>query len=702
MANQSVVLYAVALLIFVHSDIYANTTLPAARENPGAVRMSDVTRGALLTPSTEPGMYHTMPTLHTNVRIRAHGISARVTIRQRFENPNPDWLEGIYVFPLPDDAAVTRLRMVIGEKIIRGEIQERRKAKQTYEKAKSAGVKTSLVEQERPNVFTASVANIGPGESITIELDYVNMLRYQDGEFSIRVPLVTGPRYIPGTAIREQVRQSGTGWALDTDLVPDASRVTPPVTPPGLQYSNPVTIDLELDTGFSIGRIESSYHRAGIQHSGQTARLQIDTPVEADRDFELTWAPRRGDVPRAALFTERFEEETYALLLVVPPGDEHTQEQAQARNLTLVIDTSGSMQGLSIAQATAAASFALDKLGPDDTFNLIQFNSSTHKLFPAARQATAETIARAQRYLASLSAEGGTEMAGALKAALGPNADHGRVRQVVFITDGSVGNERHLLGIIEDQLGDARLFTVGIGSAPNAFFMRRAAEFGRGTFTFIGNITEVSEKMSDLFLKLRFPLMTNVEVSWPGAGGVDAWPARIPDLYHGEPLIAASRMQTPASEVNLSGKLAGQPWTFTAPLGATATAEGVAAIWARQKIKELMDRQFTGGATDSNRQQIVDLSIKHHLVSRYTSLVAVDVTPVRSSTGKLYSRNIPTKLPHGWSYGHVFGLPATATGWPLQVLAGFTLLLVALIIFMSKSRKSVIPGSRPFLAKYLR
>ena len=692
MTKQSVFWYTVALFIFTHDSVYAGMTHPAALEKPGAVRMSDVTRGALLTPSPEPGMYHTLPTLHTDVRIRAHGISAKVTIRQRFQNPNPEWLEGIYVFPLPDDAAVTRLRMVIGEKIIRGEVQERRKAKQTYEKAKSAGVKASLIEQERPNVFTASIANIGPGESITIELDYVHMLRYQDGEFSLRVPLVLGPRYTPGTAIREQVQQSGTGWALDTDLVPDASRITPPVASPGLQYSNPVSIDMELDAGFSIGRIESSYHRAGIQHSGGTARLQIDNPVEADRDFEITWAPRRGEVPRAALFTEQFDAETYALLLVVPPTDEYIQQQAQARNLTLVIDTSGSMQGLSIAQATAAARFALEWLGPDDTFNLIQFNSSTRKLFPDARPVTPETIAMAQRYLSSLRAQGGTEMAGALNAALGSNADHGRVRQIVFITDGSVGNERHLLGIIEDQLGDARLFTVGIGSAPNAFFMRRAAEFGRGTFTFIGNITEVSEKMSDLFRKLRFPLLTNVEVSWPDASGVDAWPARMPDLYHGEPLIAASRMQTPASEVTVSGKLGGQPWTFTAPLGTRATAEGVAAIWARQKIKELMDRQFAGDATVSNRQQIIELSLKHHLVSRYTSLVAVDVTPVRGSTGKLNSRNIATKLPHGWSYEHVFGLPNTATGWPLQIVTGFILLLVALIIFLSKFRKSLLRG----------
>ncbi|MDA9982312.1 marine proteobacterial sortase target protein [Gammaproteobacteria bacterium] len=686
MTNQSVFLYTVALIIFAHNGVYASTTLAAAREAARAIRMSDATRGTLLTPSPEPGMYHTLPTLHTDVRIRAHGISAKVTMRQRFKNPNPEWLEGIYVFPLPDDAAVTRLRMVIGEKIIRGEIQERRKAKQTYEKAKLAGVKASLIEQERPNIFTASVANIGPGESITIELDYMHMLRYQDGEFSLRVPLVVGPRYVPGAVIREQVEQSGTGWALDTDIVRDASRVTPPVAPPGQPYSNPVSIDLELDAGFSIGHIESSYHRAGVQRSGRTARLQIDGPVEADRDFEVTWAPRRGDVPRAAVFTERFDAETYALLLVVPPADEHTQQRAQARNLTLVIDTSGSMQGLSIAQATAAAGFALDRLGPDDTFNLIQFNSSTHKLFPDARPVTPETIAMARHYLSSLRAQGGTEMAGALEAALGSGTDLGRVRQIVFITDGSVGNERHLLGIIENRLGDARLFTVGIGSAPNAFFMRRAAEFGRGTFTFIGNTAEVSKKMAGLFRKLRFPLLTDVEVSWPDAGGVDAWPARMPDLYHGEPLIAASRMQTPASEVTVSGKLGGQPWTFTAALGTRATAEGVATIWARQKIKELMDRQFAGDSTESNRQQIIELSIEHHLVSRYTSLVAVDVTPVRGSTGKLHSRNIATKMPHGWSYEHVFGLPNTATGWPLQAAMGFALLLIALTILWCRNR----------------
>lgn len=700
MRTRAIARSAAIICLLLGRAVCANIDSPGALDAEGAVRMGEVQRGALLVPLPEPGSYASLPSLHTDVHIRASGIVAKVDVRQRFENRTGEWLEAVYVFPLPDQAAVTRLRLRIGERIVEGRIRERTEAKRTYLAAKAAGKRTGLVEQERPNLFTTSVANVAPGEAITVELDYVETLEYRDGEFSLRFPLVAGPRYIPGSPLAERAQTSGTGWALDTDVVPDASRITPPVAVPGSGKLNPVKIVVELDSGFPIGRIDSPYHSVQLDRPGErTATLRLDGPVYADRDFELRWSPQRGTEPRAAVFTEQVGGRTYALLLVVPPAEEEAARLVRSRDLILVIDTSGSMHGLSIAQARSAAGFALDQLTAADTFNVIQFNSSTGRLFPVSQPATAQALTLARAYLSSLQAEGGTEMAGALHAALEDDGSNTRVRQVVFITDGNVGNESQLFGIIERRLGNSRLFTVGIGSAPNAFFMRRAAEFGRGTFTFIGKQAEVASKMETLFVKLKFPLLTDVAVAWPDAAGVDAWPQSVPDLYRGEPLVSAGRMDTAATQAVVTGNLGDQPWRFAVPVGDGAESEGIAVAWARQKIKNLMDRRFGGDGDETLRasiqREVTELGIEHHLVTRYTSLVAVDVTPARGAAERLRSRALPTNLPHGWSYQHVFGLPATATGAPLKLLAGLAMIGLAFLWLCWIKSRAYCSLSRP-------
>jgi len=664
----------------------AARAIASAANEPGTLTLGEVSAGRLLLPASEPGRYRPVPLLHTDAYLRITGMVADVRVVQRFHNHGNDWVEGIYVFPLPEDAAVHRLLMHVGVRVIEGVVRERAEARRAYTQAKRAGKKASLVEQERPNVFTTSVANIGPGDEITIELHYVEALHYAGGRFGLRLPLVVGPRFIPGEPLAESVQPApaGSGWAFDTNVVPDASRITPPVAPPGADPVNPVSIRVDLAAGFPLARVESKFHAMDF-HAGTGGMLrgQLAAGAIADRDFELEWIPQAGHAPRAAAFVEEREGHHYAQVMVMPPAPDSAELERPARELILVIDTSGSMEGLSIGQAVASAHFALGQLSGRDAFNLIQFNSTTESLFAAPRPATPENLALAAEWLSGLRAEGGTQMAPALQAALLGDGRNGRVRQVVFLTDGAVGNEEQLFEIIRRQLGQARLFTVGIGSAPNSFFMNRAAGFGRGTYTYVGKLEDVQARMGELFTRISAPVLTDIEVVWPGAGEVESWPRPVPDLYLGEPLTVFARLDARPGATEIRGRLGSRPWTFRLPLQGAAGGAGVSTLWARQKIRSLMDEQLGGQSSAEIRRTVVDLGVAFNLVTRYTSLVAVDVTPARPAAESLRPAALPTNLPHGWSYAHVFGgLPATAAGVAWHLWLAALLLMLAGVLWL--------------------
>ena len=642
---------------------------------PGMAPMSvdQVQRGSLLLRLASGGVSVDAPMLKTDVDMDISGMLARVSVQQRFRNISKDWAEGIYVFPLPENAAVDRMRLRIGERIIEGEIKEKAEARRTYEKAKREGKKASLLRQERPNIFTTAVANIGPDEEVIVEIEYQQNLHYDQGQFKIRFPLVIGPRYIPGTPVlQDEVKGfQTTGWAKDTNQVPDASKITPPVVDPSHGKINQVSIKVDLNAGFPLSQLNSSYHKMdkskderGVHHLTLS-----EGNIPADRDFELTWQPTSGHAPQAAMFREGWSGEDYALIMVMPPAK--SASVRIPREVVFVIDTSGSMHGHSIDQARSALQLALKRLQPDDRFNVIQFNSDTHALFDSALPATPDNINQAMNYVGGLYADGGTEMLSALQLALRDKAPEGMLRQVIFLTDGSVGNEEQLFNTIQQQLGSSRLFTVGIGSAPNSFFMTRAAQFGRGTFTYIGKIGEVKQKMATLFSKLESPVLRDISVNLKDNDKVEIWPKRIPDLYLGEPLLLALRMQQPLSELNLTGMLDGQSWSRKIGLKGGADSSGVHLLWARRKIADLMDQKARGSDEGEIRKAVLDVALTHKLVSKYTSLVAVDKTPVRPVNQPLNKKQIPTNLPHGWSGNKVFGsMPQSATPAPLNLLLG--------------------------------
>lgn len=625
------------------------------------------------------------PRLGTEVSIRVTGILARVTVRQRFHNPGENWLEGIYVFPLPENAAVDRLRMSYAGREVEGEIRERQQARRIYERARASGQGASLLNQQRANILTTSVANIPPNETVRVEIEYQQQLQWRAGEFSLRFPLVVGPRYIPGAPLTgEGDAFAGEGWARNTDQVPDASQITPPVVLQTDEGFNPVSIEVELNAGLKLAGISSPYHPIDVRESapGSYRVALAEGRVPANRDFVLCWRPVLTERPTAALLSELWRGRHYGLLMVMPPQPQSLPEPV-ARELVLVVDTSGSMHGDSIAQAREALLSALQQLKPGDRFNIIQFNSGLDALFDGAVPAEPGYLEQARRYVRALRADGGTEMLPAMRLALDDPSPSGLLRQVVFLTDGAVGNEQALFEAVLQGVGDSRLFIIGIGSAPNALFMRRAAGFGRGTFTYIGKTQEVQHKVESLFRQISAPVLTDVRLHWQmaaEAGPVTQAPQVVPDLYAGEPIVVALEADSAPLAVRIEGRFGGARWQQALGLQDGAASEAVHALWARRMIEDWMARLVTGEGQDRVRDAVLALALEHRLVSRYTSLVAVDRAPLRPPSGGLRSVAMPTHLPAGWSASAVFGrLPGTATPAPMFLLLGLALLALAWI-----------------------
>jgi Ca-activated chloride channel family protein len=632
--------------------------------------------------------YTSASTLNTSVEMKISGLVARVIVRQEFRNEGDEWVEGIYVFPLPDKAAVDHMRLHVGDRYIEGEIREKEQAKKEYEQAKRAGKKTSLVQQQRANLFTTSVANVAPGELVVVEIEYLEDLRYEDGRFSIRFPMTMTPRYIPGQTLPDK---QGSGWSVDTDRVSDASLITPPQITASQHHK--VSLTATVNAGMPLEIIASRYHPVSVAEENGKYRVSLsDSQTPMDHDFELVWRPIPSAEPRAMAFTESVDGEPYHLLMVMPPDQGEAPPVYMPREMIFIVDTSGSMHGVSMSQAKRAVRLAIEALRPGDLFNVIDFDTYTTSLFPNSQAANHANVNRALAYVQKLQADGGTEMVPALKLALKSPPRETHLRQIVFITDGSVGYEDEMFSMIEQKLGAARLFTVGIGSAPNSWFMRKAAEAGRGSYTFISALHEVQEKMERLFSKLENPQVTDIEVQWPSGVVVDAYPSTVPDLYLGEPVsikARASGVFRASDAVRISGNSVTGAWATELPLRAPAKSDGVAALWARARIGELLDAERRGTDPDAARASILETALTHHLVSKYTSLVAVDKTPVRPAGDPLSSEQVPNLMPYGQSGNAIFGFPATATGAPaLRIMGAAWLLSALLLIALMRTSRS--------------
>lgn len=607
--------------------------------------------------------------MDTTVDMQVRGLLAEVSVRQTYRNDSAQWREGRYLLPLPENAAVGALTLRIGDRLIEGEIREKEEAKAIYAAAAASGQRASLVEQNRPNLFQTAVANIGPGEEIQIEVRYWQPVAYRDGLFSVNLPLTLTPRYTPAASQAKALHEGRS----DAEALPavesavDAGSALPPS----------VVLTAEIEPGLPLASLTSPTHPVTVLAEGTTYRVTLTNFAEAtDRDFVLQWQPVPSKAPRSAVFTDRIGGENFALVMLVPPT---LPTAPLPRELILVIDNSGSMSGASMEQAIEAADRALARLRPGDRFNVVRFDDTFDLLFPEPVPAQPGNVARARSFVRSLTADGGTEMLPALRAALAGAAPAGYLRQVVLATDAAVGNEDELLQLIEAERGEARLFPVGIGSAPNGHFLRKAAETGRGTPTVIRNVEEVTEVMDRLLAKLDRPAMRDIQLDWPGVA--EMYPARVPDLYEGEALQVVARLDQLQDAVTVRG-LRPQPWVRRVPLnGMNVTpSPGIGRLWARARIDALEDDLRRGGDINSLKPMIVDVALRHGLVSSYTSLVAVDRTPVRPKDQSLGSTQVANSVPDG-SLEFAQG----STGWLRDLMLALALALTALLLLRARS-----------------
>jgi Ca-activated chloride channel family protein len=651
---------ALTTLIGVAALLTATLSLATSARAATVARPGDARSGSLIL-KTGGENYTDAARLGIDVDVTVSGPTLRARVTQVFRNTTKDWVEAIYVYPLPDGGAVDTLKMVIGDRVVVGNIKERQQARVIYEQAKQNGQKAALTEQERPNIFTNSVANIGPGETVLVQIEYQEPVHQSGDQFSLRIPMVVGPRYNPAPVLQTvDLRAGDNGWGITTnDPVPDRDRISPPVLDPNDHAPvNPTMISIRLQAGFPLGEVKSHFHNVKIDSPDSSTRVitLADGTIPADRDFELTWTAATEKTPSVGVFREQVAGSDYLLAYVTPPAVNDAEQKPLPREVIFVIDNSGSMGGTSIVQAKASLLYALGRLQPHDRFNVIRFDHTMDVLFPDVVLADSGHLAEATAFVTALQAAGGTEMIPPMRAALSDRQAEGNtVRQVVFLTDGCIGNEQQLFDTITSMRGRSRVFMVGIGSAPNSFLMTRAAELGRGTFTHIGSVEQVESRMRELFGKLESPAVTQLSVTFSDTKA-DVTPVMLPDLYRGEPLVLAARLGKLAGTMEVKGRIGDRPWSVTLPLTKAAEGKGLTKLWARRKIADAEVAQNMRTLTvDEANKTILALALEHQLVTRLTSLIAVDQTPTRPAGEPLKVSELPLNLPAGWDFEKVFG-----------------------------------------------
>ncbi len=656
--KRKLTLYFAFLLAISVTSYIAITKVTATRGTGFVASASSlITQGSLQVISPEGQVTALCPLKHTDVKAEISGFLSRVVVTQEFENPFKDKIEAVYTFPLPQNAAVDDMTMRVGDRTVRSRIKRREEARAVYEAARASGHVASLLDQEHPNIFTQSVANIMPGEQVKIIISYVETLKYEAGSYQFVFPMVVGPRYIPGAPTGKQ----GGGRSPDTDRVPDASRITPPVAPEGKRAGHDISVEVALDAGVVIDNFQAVAHDVDVErptnHSA-VARLKNRSEIP-NKDFILKYdvAGRRIE---DAVLTHRAGEGGFFTMILQPP-DRVTVEDVTPKELVFVLDTSGSMSGFPIEKAKETMKLALDALYPQDTFNLITFAGDTHILFPEPVQATRENLKRAQEFLASRSGGGGTEMMKAIRAALDPSDHQGHIRIVCFMTDGYIGNDMEIISEVQRH-PNARVFSFGIGSSVNRFLLDKMAEEGRGEVEYVSLKDDGSAAARRFHERVRNPLLTDISIDWGGLEIADVYPKRIPDLFGAKPVIVCGRYKSDGRGViRLQGKMAGRPFAREIEVDLPKQEprrDVLATLWARARIDDLMSQDYAGiqngAARDDVRESITQLGLEFRLMTQFTSFVAVEEMTITDG-GQPRRVEVPVEMPEGVSYEGVFG-----------------------------------------------
>ena len=588
-----------------------------------------------------------VPLKHTDVQAHIQGYIASVEVTQQFHNPYDSKMEAVYVFPLPQNAAVNEFQMTVGQRKIRGIIRERKQAEQIYYEARQQGYVASLLTQERPNVFTQKVANIEPGHGIDIHIRYFHTLQYDDGWYEYVFPMVVGPRFNPPHT------SGGIGTLARGHQGTSGQRTEIQYLSPNERSGHDISLALSVEAGVPIEDIQSVNHvietTAPAPEQCEVRLASTDTVPNKDFVFRYRVA---GSEIRTALLTHSNNEGGYFTLVAYPPFDLAEQPRT-AMEMIFVLDCSGSMNGQPIRQAKQAIARALEHLHPEDTFQIIQFSSNASRLGPVPLTATPNNIKRGLQYLQSLSGRGGTYMIEGLRAALDFPHDESRFRLVSFMTDGYIGNEDEVLGAVHKKIGASRIFSFGVGQAPNRFLMDRMAMLGRGAVAYLGLNDDAKDVMDRFAQRIRHPAMTDLSIDWGGTNVRDVYPQRLPDLIVGRQIVVTGRFDGEIRDVRIQGRVGHEQVSFDVAANETASRakhRGIPAVWARLKIADLMNRSTYEHQNKLELQRsITEVALNHNLMSSYTAMIAVDsLTKTTGTFGTTVA--VPVPMPEGVRY----------------------------------------------------
>ncbi|WP_395341325.1 marine proteobacterial sortase target protein [Ningiella sp. W23] len=679
--------------------------------------------------------YEKLGEIESHFQVQVQGNIVRTRVHQIFYNASNTWRQGVYVFPLPQNATVDSLTMHIGERAIKGEIKEKQAAQAMFDQAKKQGKSASIVQQIRPNMFVNKVANIAPGNSISVDIEYQQIINIEQGKYALRIPTAITPRYTPA---KKPI--------VETEQAPLSSSMPSPLSSKGMTELEANTNQdseqkgsaqtpyrkLKIDTIIDMGTPLKGIHAGHPQYTVEVSELgnhQYSVSFNQDdaaqkNDFVLHWELAESDAPKAVHTTQFIGEYQYGLVQIIPTQSQISGGSITPRELTLILDTSGSMVGDAIEQAKMSISWAIESLGEHDRFNIIEFNSRAKSLFEGAQLASTQNKAKALRFVRALQASGGTEMREALELALSLEyeapIDEGKhaLQQMIFITDGAVSNEAELLSMINNKLNNIRLFTVGIGSAPNTYFMSEAAIAGRGSYTLIGDVSQVEENMSALLSKIQQAALSDIELTFSSTvDEFEMYPPIVPDVYGKEAINLVYRFrpnakQASTSALNISGTWHSQdkndkysPVLWQSILPAREIDNGQSNIvgksalakhWAYSKIRQLSRNLNLSPASGEDymrlqnytKSEITRIALSHEIVSKHTSLIAIDDQITRPSEEYLsmlnkQSEHLQSLRTQKWQAAGV-SLPQTDAGtyayimWGALIcaLSGFALMLL--------------------------
>ena len=595
-------------------------------------------RGGMLLPHDET--LPPVPLEHTAISVEVAGPLAETVVAQRFRNAHSAPIDALYIFPLPLEAAVSALELHIGTRVIRGEVQARAEAQATYEQAAARGASAALVAQERPNLFSIELANLQPGEVVEARLRFFSQVPFDDGWFTLAIPTVVLPRYLPAGA----------------PATPKDGVV--PLLPAGTA-GHTLSLQINLNLGQLAEMTCAGLDMAIHEERGQTVATLRDPAAVPDRDVVLRYRPA-GTGYATAAFAYREAGQPGAALLMLTPRAIPELDEVLPRELLFVFDRSGSMGGESIAQARNALRACLRALNPGDSFNIFPFDNHVERLAATPLAFAQQSVDAADTFIASIEARGGTEIVSALSAALDQPRDPRRLRVIVFLTDGAVGNEEAVLQALAGKLNEARVFAFGVGSAVNRFLLDRLAAVGRGSAEYIMPGEPIEPAVQRFQRRAALPLVRDLAVAWGGASVTDVLPEPLPDLYAGQPLVLLARytgLKDQEVTVTISGRTArgsfSERLVVTLPV-ATPDRYGVWAalpkLWARTRLAMLEDaaRFERGRANTDHTEEAKALALAYGLLSAHTSFVAVE-EPLpgaedRRAKGRVL---VPVHLPAG-------------------------------------------------------